>query len=250
MFTLQAFTAELRLDNPNYERLKTSDLHSLVALITSGSFTAGQVAAEMNRISGDKWRKYARTRAYLINQIPMLAAQVGARLVNFRTQWLLALPGGNIQHDAVWDSASGNLQDLAGVLVRERVSWITALVQARSYLDPAYRIPGQHFGVGNVAASQGSAGMMRDTHAIGGAWNPEIFNFNGPGSVSYLCSQVYQYSDDNRSTWHDIPDSTYEILRTASVVGQQIKMEIIKQSVPPNTRRERQSNFRLLLRGA
>src|SRR5207248_1116015 len=100
MFTLQAFTAALTLDNPTYERVKTSDLHALVALLSSGGFTANQVAAEMKRISSDKWIKYTRTRTYLVTEIPLLATLSRASLVNFKTQSLLALPGGNIKHDA------------------------------------------------------------------------------------------------------------------------------------------------------
>jgi hypothetical protein len=246
MFNLQKFTATLRLDNPTYERFRTSDLHSLVALVSSGRFTANQVAIEMKRISADKWKKYARTRAYLIAEVPLLANLVRASLINFRTKSLVALPGGNIKHDAVWDSDSGNLKDLAHVFVREKVSWGAASEQARNYLDPAYRISGQHFGVGNAVTSPGSAGNMSDTHDAKGAWIPAIFTFAGPGRVSYLCSQVYQYSDDARATWHDIPNSTYEILRTVSVAGKKIKMEISKRSVPPNTRKESLSNSLLV----
>jgi hypothetical protein len=246
MFNLQAFTAALRLDNPTYERIKTSDLHDLVALMSSSRFTATQVAAEMKRISGDTWKKYARTRAYLIAEVPLLAALMKASLVNFRTRSLVALPGGNIKHDAVWESDSGNLQDLADVFVREKVSWGAASVQASNYLDRAYRNPGQHFGVGNAVTSPGSAGNMSDTHDATGAWIPTIVNFAGPGTVSYLCSQVYQYSDDNRATWHNIPNSTYEILRTVAVAGKKIKMEILKRSVPPNTRSETRSNSLLV----
>lgn len=246
MFTLQAFTAALRLDNPTYERLRTSDLHALVALMSSGRFDAHMVAAEMKRISRDKWKKYTRTRAYLISNVPQLEKLVRASLVNFRTQSLVALPGGNIKHDAVWDSDSGSLQDLGYVFVREKVSWGAASQNASNYLDPAYRIPGQHFGVGNAVTSPGSAGNMSDTHDAIAAWIPTIFSFTGPGAISYLCSQVYQYSDDNRATWHDIPNSTYEILRTVSVVERKIKMEILKRSVPPNTRHENRSNSLLV----
>ncbi|MBD2110057.1 hypothetical protein [Nodosilinea sp. FACHB-13] len=246
MFNFQAFTTALQLDNPTYERVKRSDLHDLVALMSSGNFTAPQVAAEMKRISGDKWKKYACTRAYLIAEVPSLAALVKASLVNFRTQTLTALPGGHIKHDAIWDSDSGNLQNLDHIFVRERVSWGAASLQAINYLDPAYRNPGQHFGVGNAVTSSGSAGNMSDTHDVKGAWSPTIFDFAGPEKVSYLCSQVYQYSDDNRATWHDIPNSTYEILRTVSVERGKIKLEILKQSVSPSNRHENLSNSLLL----
>ena len=101
---------------------------------------------------------------------------------------------------------------------------------------------GQHFGVGNAVTSPGSAGNMSDTHDAKGAWGPTVFSFKGPGSISYLCSQVYQYSDDNRVTWHNIPNSTFEILRAVSVAGPKTKMEILKRSVAPNTVQETRSN--------
>lgn len=242
VFALKDFRAVLFQDNPTYERVLTSDLHALVGLLSGGGFTAQQVAAEMKRISGAKWQKYARTRAYLLREIPALGVLVRAGLVNFRTQAMAALPGGNIKHDAVWESDSGSLIDLAHVAVREKVSWGAAVPQAAGLLDPAYRLPGQHFGVGNAVFSPGTVGNMSDTHDAKGAWAPGVFGFRGPGSVSYLCSQVYQYSDDGRATWHDIPDSTYEIVRTVSLSGAKLKMEIHKRSVPPNARRESRTN--------
>jgi len=245
MYNDPAFQAVLKQDNPTYERFKTSELHALVALLSSGGFTAVQVGAEMKKISGEKWIKYSRARAYLIKEIPQLAALVRASLVNFRTQSLVALPGGNIKHDALWSSDTGSLGDLAHILVREKVSWPAASAAASRFLDPAYRVPGHHFGVGNAVTSPGTAGNMSDTHDAKGAWAPAIFTFTGPGSVSYLCSQVYQFSDDNRATWHDIPNSTYEILRTVSLAGPKLRMEILKRSVAPNTRNESRTNFLL-----
>jgi hypothetical protein len=246
MYNDQAFQAVLKQDNPTYERYKTSELHALVALLSTGGFTAAQVAAEMKKVPRAKWAKYARTHAYLVREIPLLAPLLRACLVNFRTQSLAALPGGNIKHDAVWSSDSGNLGDLAHILVREKVSWQTASPAASAFLDAAYRVAGQHFGVGNAVTSPGTAGNMSDTHDAKGAWTPEVFKFKGPGQVSYLCSQVYQFSDDNRVTWHDIPNSTYEIRRTVSLSGPKLKMEILKRSVPPNTRAETCTNSLLV----
>lgn len=242
MFNLVAFNTVLRQDNPTFERVKTSDLHALVALLSTGGFTAQQVAREMKLISGEKWLKYQRTRAYLLAEIPALAQLVRASLVNFKTQTLAALPGGNIKHDAVWGSDSGRLADLAHVLVREKVMWGAAMPLAANCLDPAYRAPGQHFGVGNAVTSPGTTGNMSDTHDAKGAWAPAVFNFTGPGSIFYRCTQVYQFSDDNRVTWQDIPNSTYEIVRTVSRSGAKIKMEILKRNIPPNTRHESKSN--------
>ena len=84
---------------------------------------------------------------------------------------------------------------------------------------------------------------MSDTHDAKGAWGPTILNFAGPGKISYTCDQVYQYTDDNGASWHDIPNSTYQIVRTVSAIaGNKIKFEILKKSVPPNGRSESRAN--------
>lgn len=242
MFNFADFTREQKKDNPTYERMVRSDLHDLAALLQRGGFSAQQVAAEMKRISAEKWNKYRLTKAYLIREIPMLAGLLRANLINFKTQSLLALPGGNIKHDAVWQSDSGNLQDLAYLYVREKVSWDSAAQAAAPFLDHAYQVAGQHFGVGNAVTSPGSAGNMSDTHDAKGAWGPKIFGFAGPGSISYVCKQVYQLSSDNKATWQDIPNSTYEIKREVSKEGQKLKMNINKRSVPPSNKNENVSN--------
>jgi hypothetical protein len=242
MFSASELNKALKTDNPTYERVLTSDLNALVALLVKGGFTAQQVAAEMKKISGVKWQKYKLTRAYLIREIAMLANLVRADLVNFKTQSLTALPGGNVKHDAVWQSDSGDLQDLAYAFVREKVYWDAPSTAAKPYLDPAYQVAGQHFGVGNAVTSPGNALNMSDTHDAKGAWAPAVFNFKGPGSISYTCKQVYQWSKDNKVTWLDIPNSNYEIKREVSVQGTQIKMTIKKKNIAPNTVGENCSN--------
>jgi hypothetical protein len=242
MFKLESFMAAVKLDNPTYERVKTSDLSALVALVSKSGYTAATVAAQMKLIKADKWAKYARTRKYLIDNIPALEGLVGAKLVNFKTKSLAALSGGNIKHDAVWQSDSGKLADLAAWKVREKVYWAAAPTPARPFLDPAYQGAGQHFGVGNAVSSPGSAGNMSDTHDAKGAWAPAVFNYTGAAKISYTCKQVYQSSSDNGATWQDIPNSTYEIVRTVSVKGDKIKFEILKRGIAPNANKESRSN--------
>lgn len=243
MFKLVDFKAEILKDNPTYERVKTSDLSALVAVVSKSGFTAATVAAQMRLIKADKWTKYARARKYLTDNIPALDALVGAKLVGFKTQSLTALPGGNIKHDAIWKSDSGKLQDLAQWKVRERVWWGAPSPQALPHLNAAYQHAGQHFGMGNAVSSPGSAGFMTDTHDYIGAWTPTIFTYAGPASVSYTCHQVYQYSDDNGANWHDIPNSTYDIIRTVTPMkAGKKKFQILKKNVPPNTVGESRSN--------
>jgi len=242
MFNSNDFDKILKQDNPTYERVLTSDLHALVALLSTGGFTAQQVAAEMKRVSAEKWKKYKQTKAYLVREIAMLTSLIRGELVNFNTRSLTALPGGNIKHDAVWASDTGDLEDLAHMFVREKVSWDTPSGVARPFLDPAYQNAGQHFGVGNAVTSPGSAGNMSDTHDAKGAWAPQVFKFAGPGAIAYTCKQVYQCSKDNKATWQDIPNSTYDSKREVSLQGPKIKMSITKNSVPPSNKAERVSN--------
>lgn len=246
MFSFPTFKAAILKDNPTYERVKTSDLHGLVATLQGGRYAPTDVAGAMQKIAADKWKKYVNARRYLIASIPALTGLLHLRLVNFRTQALLALPGGNIKHDAVWSSGTGKLDDLAHMFVREAVMWGVADPAASPFLDPAYRVAGHHYGVGNAVTSPGSAGNMSDTHDAKGAWGPSIITFKGPGSVSYRCTQVYQYSEDDKATWKDIPNSTYEIIRTASPEGSKLKLAILKRSIPPNGRQETQTNSVLL----
>ena len=69
MYNDPAFQAVLKQDNPTYERFKTSELHTLVALLSSGGFTVVQVVAEMKKIFGEKWTKYSCFCVYFIKEI-------------------------------------------------------------------------------------------------------------------------------------------------------------------------------------
>jgi len=242
MFDLTTFKATLKQDNPTFERFRSSDLHNLVDVLSRNGFNASTVAREMKRISGQKWQKYRRTRAYLLARIPTLESLVTASLVNFKTLSLVAQQGGSIQHQASWESDSGNLKDLGHVRVREQVSWGAAAQNVAGLLDPAYQVAGQHFGVGNAVMSPGTVGSMTDNHDARGAWDTGILNLPGNGPFSYVCQQVYQVSNDGGNTWQDIPNSNYEIVRTVSKTRGTTKLEIRKRSVPPNTRREDRSN--------
>ena len=246
MFDLATFKATIKQDNPTFERFRSSDLHNLVDVLSRNGFNVSTVAREMKRISGQKWRKYTRTRAYLLAQIPTLGPLVAADLVNFKTTRLVAQDGGSIQHQASWESDSGDLRDLGHVRVREQVSWGAAAQNVAGLLDPAYQVAGQHFGVGNAVMSPGTVGSMTDNHDARGAWDVGILNLPGNGPFSYVCQQVYQVSNDSGNTWQDIPNSNYEIVRTVSRTQGTTKLAIRKRSVAPNTRREDRSNSTVL----
>jgi len=64
MFKFKEFEKVLLKDNPKYERIKTSDLHDLVALLEkSAAPNVDAVGKEMKKIKKDKWKKYANIPA-------------------------------------------------------------------------------------------------------------------------------------------------------------------------------------------
>jgi hypothetical protein len=246
MFNLAEFEKVLALDNPNYARVKTSHLDGVVKLVRSVGFSAQALATEIKKVSGAKWQKYKRTRDYLKANISMLAQLIKPELENFKTQSMVANASVSIDHKAVWESDSGDLKELGYLFVREKVTWDAPSAEAKPLLDPAYQVAGGHFGVGNAAVSPGNVGNMSDSHDIKGAWAPASTKYTGTAPVSYTCKQVYQYSGDNKATWKDIPNSTYEIKREITYQNPRIKMTVTKYSVAPSTTNERCTNSVLL----
>ena|SRR5436190_7210224 len=97
MLKFKEFEKILLKDNPKYERVLTSDLHDLVELLqASTSPNAAAVGKEMKKIKKDKWKKYARTKQYLLEEFPDLRPN----LMNFRTKSLQGGPAGAINHVA------------------------------------------------------------------------------------------------------------------------------------------------------
>ncbi len=231
-FTVAGLDQELKLDNPRYERVLRSDLHSLVELLGRAHppFTAQAVAAEMKKISSTKWAKYARTRRYLEREIPGLTALLRAIPTDFATVLMSSQTSDTIlRHVFKWTSDTGNLNDLARVYTRESVSWpqwpdaLTACI-GRPHGD-AYLRPGQHTGL--AAANPASSGTGTDDHALLGPFNQSILNYNG-APASAPMDQVYQYSYD-QVNWLPIPNSSYTIVRkVSSVAGGRVQLEITK----------------------
>jgi len=74
MFRFADFNAVLRRDNPTYERVLRSELHTVVEILRNGgaNIHLGELAVEMKKVSKQKWQKYARTRHYLEREFPGL----------------------------------------------------------------------------------------------------------------------------------------------------------------------------------
>jgi hypothetical protein len=242
MFVLNTFLAQVRQDNPTYGRVKTSSLHNLVAVLSAPHFSVTAVARELKAIMrtepGKLTGRYARSLAYLRREIPGLTAALRGSVFHFRTASLARGPQGAIVHRLVWESDTGDLGDLAHVLVREHVSWPTpaAPVIPNVHIDEPdvhtnYRVAGFHTGVGNAATTPGTAGNGNDTHGAYGPFSPACMNYTGAAPLVVTFQQVYQSSADGGVTWIDIPNSRYTIRRELRRVANRIQVTITKTNV-------------------
>ncbi len=244
MFVLQNFMNQVRQDNPHYERHVRSSLHDLVAVLsrTARPFTALEVATELKKIMRAEPTKlatrYARSKAYLLREIPGLAAALRGEITDFRTGRISKGNNGTIVHQLVWGSDTGSLADLAHLRVRELVSWPTPahpVVPATHIIAPEplenYRVAGQHAGVGNAAFTPGSTGQGNDTHSAIGPFSPGALAYAGATPLVVTFDQVYQYSSDGGVTWQDIQDSRYSIRRELRPMGGRTQVTLTKTNV-------------------
>ncbi len=223
-FDFKAFEKVLLTDNKKYERVKKSDLHDLVELLASGSPKASAVEKEMKKVKADKWKKYGRTRSYLLQAFPELSP----KLVNFKTKSLTKGSAGAIVHVLTWESDSGDLDDLSHALVREYVSWKAPAKEVQPFVDKDYAKSGKHYGVGNAATTPGNTGQGDDTHAALGPFTPNVLEFDGPGTLVFEMDQVYQVSMDGGKSWDDIPGSEYTLTREVARKGDKTELTITK----------------------
>lgn len=222
-FRLTDFNRVLKQDNPNYERIKDSSLHALVEVLKKTTPMASEVEREMKKIPKEKWKKYARTRHYILTSFDALVPEI----VDFKTERLTAGAAGAIVHVLKWKSSTGDLNDLAHIKVREHVSWDAPNMTTRPYLDPAYQVAGRHYGVGNAAFTPGSTGQGDDTHAALGPFTPQILKLPEGTELEFEMDQVYEFTVDG-FRWEAIPRSNYRILRTVTKDGERVRLTIRK----------------------
>lgn len=235
-FTIGNLIQNLLMDNPTYERsvFSRSDLHALVAILRQvpARWTPGIVAAEMKKISAVKWRKYARTRLYLEQEIPTLTGLLRATPTNFRTIVMSSQLGDMIlRHTFQWKSDTGSLGDLAGAFVRERVNWPLWPVALRACIGlphgAEYLAPGHHSGLGYSLANTGQG---KDDHSLMAVFNQTILNYQG-ALLSAPMDQVYEYSYD-KVNWLPIPNSTFSIVREVTgLAGGRVQVSITKTNL-------------------
>jgi hypothetical protein len=212
-FNVARLNEQLLLDNPTYERFVRSDLHTLIEMLrqTPARWTPAMVAAEMKKVSADKWLKYARTRGYLEVEISTLKRLLRATPTGFRTTSMSSrLDNTYLRHTFRWVSDTGSLQDLAATFTREKVTWPQWPLALLDCIgdDDLYKSPGQHTG---LAANPASMGGGTDDHALLGPFSQKILSYRGV-AVSAPMDQVYEYSYDSVN-WLPIPDSTFKIVR-------------------------------------
>jgi hypothetical protein len=235
MFSVAGLNAELLRDNPTFERVLRSDLHDLVVMLrrTPPSYTLQQIAAEMKKISRDKWMKYTRTRQYLEREFIGLTALMRAIPTDFKTTAMNSQVGDTIlRHTFTWKSDTNSLQDLAQTVTREYVRWPLWPAAITAFINPAfgaaYMAPGSHHGL--AAANPASSGSGQDDHGLFGPFNQTIIDYRGALILAPM-DQVYQYSHD-RATWYDIPNSNFTIVRSAEgQAGGRVKLSITKTRV-------------------
>ena len=233
-FTIENLNKNLLADNPTYERFIRSDLHALVAILRQvpARWTPEIVAAEMKKISAVKWRKYARTRLYLEQEMPALTGLLRATPTNFRTIFMSSqLADTILRHTFQWDSDTGSLGDLAGAVTRERVNWPLWPVALTACIGlphgAAYIAPGHHSG---LAANPANIGQGQDDHALMGPFNQTILNYEG-ALLRAPMDQVYEYSYD-RVNWLPIPNSTFSIVREVTgLAGGRVQLSITKTNL-------------------
>jgi hypothetical protein len=235
MFTVAGLNAELIKDNPTFERILRSDLHDLVVMLRRmpPNYTLQQVAAEMKKVSRDKWVKYTRTRQYLERELIGLTALLRAIPTDFKTTAMTSQMGDTIlRHTFTWKSDTGSLQDLAQAVTREHVRWPQWPPAITAFINPAfgaaYMTPGSHHGLAN--ANPASSGSGQDDHGLFGPFNQTIIDYRGP-LIQAPMDQTYQYSHD-RVNWQDIPGSSFTIVRSAEgAAGGKVKLSLTKTRV-------------------
>ncbi|MEM7058926.1 MAG: hypothetical protein AAF557_15165 [Pseudomonadota bacterium] len=223
-FKYSEFEKVLKKDNSNYERILKSDLHALVEELKKSNPNASKVDAEMKKVSKQKWKKYAKTRKYLLGAFPSLEP----KLVNFKGKMSKG-GGGGIVHILTWESSTGDLDDLADWKVREAVSWKGAKSDVKQYVISEYKSGGKHNGMGNSASTPGNVGTSKDEHSAFGPFSPEVLKYEGKDDLVYEMTQVYEAGVGN--AFKAIAGSDCKITRTAKKDGSKVTIEIKKKGL-------------------
>lgn len=230
---VETLKANLKKDNPTYERVLKSDLHDVVDLASKPGVTAKVLAVAMRKVKKEKWAKYKNTWKYLLKEVPGLEDLVVGKLVNFTTQSITAGPAAMIVHKVAWSSSTGDLKDLGHALTREHVWWDAPNALTKALLLPEYGKAGEHFGQGNAVTAPANKGSNTDEHQGIGPFLQKIFDKSllpEDAVAESTLKQAYQVSYDN-GPWHDIPNSKFVLRRRVLYVGGKLRLEQSKKGV-------------------
>ncbi|MDC9605396.1 hypothetical protein [Xenorhabdus griffiniae] len=240
MFQVTEFEKVLRTDNPHYERIRHSELHDVVNLVSRGNtFRVEQLVSVMSKVSPERWKKYSKTRSYLIRECPRLLELLAPKIIEFHTLNMRKGAGGHIIHDLIWTSSTGVLEDLRhkNVRVREKVYWKAPDDSVQPYVIEDYRRQGKHYGVGNAVETQGWVGRSSDSHDAVRLFSPDVLKLRDSDEVEFVMYQTYQQTNGASQNWTDIPLCSYRILRRAKCIGEKIQFTIKKENIIlPNDR--------------
>jgi hypothetical protein len=244
VFTLNAFQAAVKLDNPAFKNWAiTSSLDALVKELKTNTWATPQGKARIERIiaflSHDKKAKYARTMAYLHAQLQVRIGAIPANAVmKFETFRVMrgnykgykstgeskiiplddtadGSPGPSSfihRHSLTWSSSDGVAISLGQVRTREHVKFLTD-TQA-----PPFNViqdPDRDFyAPGNQGATGQTFGI--DDHSTK---LPSIICVypRQPGVLQ--AEQKYQYSVDNGANWVDMDNGQFQLEKKVRQVG-------------------------------
>lgn len=243
-FNYATFDQYVKASNPNISRFKESSLEPLQTRLWQlgaavGPLTLGQLQPLWGIVPEDKQKKYAGALGYLKQFVPGLADAVpSAPKMYYREFRVMRAPlGGNPTypmryyhvHELQWKSSNGNMQALAKVGTRERVTARTN--PAGPPFDPVINagIP-MTFTQGATSAAGAQNGSNFDDHSTG---NPALIVGRPLTAGSCISDQVYEYTTDG-ITWLPIPGAVYEIEKGVRMSKGQMVFYFRKQTVAPH----------------
>ncbi len=144
-------------------------------------------------------------------------------LIKFGTE-SMTTGAATLHHKVVWESSTGNLEDLSHIKTRERVVWDSAPIEFGAPVE--YQRSAFHNGLGTNGANSGFAS---DDHSI----VPPEFKYqlatDGESKV-WKMKQQYEMQIDG-GDWVPIPDAVFEITRWFERKGKDLMAYTAKRRV-------------------
>jgi hypothetical protein len=152
------------------------------------------------------------------------AAQQIGNITEFSTDTMSTGAAATLHHQVMWNSSTGNLEDLAHIETREEISWEAAPQEFGP--DQTYSTAGTHNGHGT---SQAEAGQGTDDHSIIPTGFSYALDAAGSSAV-WKMQQNYQYKA-NGGEWRNIQGASYEITRWFEREGSDLVAYVAKRGI-------------------